>query len=487
MAKELPKDARSRKSLYINTTIMVLIMVGLGYIVPPIGPITPMGMKVLGVFLGMVWGWSCVDFIGTSLLGMLFLGFSGYKGITAIFGEGFSGNLFLTVFFTFILAAYMERVGVFNKLATWFVSRKINVGRPYVFAFCIMLASYIMGAFISVTATIIIMWSMFYSICEVVGIKPGSKFAMLEMLGISFAADIGFTLFPFKAMAVLVIGSIETNLGMSPNSLSWTLTSFALSFVCLIAYVLVMKYILRPDVSALTSKEDRFAHLREEKLTFEQKVAAIAMLIFLVAVMIPSVLPACALKTFLNKLGIVGCLAATILVLSMMRKKDQGFFMHFNSDANSNVNWEVLLLFAATTPCGNALASADSGIMPALSQALNPVFADMSPVIFTIAFVVIFGAITQFAHNMVLAAVAVPIMCQFAVPLGANPLVVGVLMAFVLNIGICTPGGSTPGALAFANPKWITTAEAYKYNFVIYVMYTLITITWGVFVANIFM
>jgi len=248
-----------------------------------------------------------------------------------------------------------------------------------------------------------------------------------------------------------------------------------------------MKFILRPDVTPLMSKEDRFAHLREETLTFEQKVAAISMIVFLAAVMLPSVLPDCILKTVLSKLGIVGCLVITIIFLCTLRKQDGGYYMHFNSDSNSNVNWEVLLLFAATTPCGNALASAESGIMPALQVALDPIFGGMNPIVFTIAFVVIFGIITQFAHNMVLAAVAIPIMCQFAIPLGANPLVVGVLMAYVLNIGICTPGGSTPGALAFANPKWITTAEAYKYNLVIFVMNMLITITWGIFVANLFM
>lgn len=479
--------SKKNRRFFINFAIMTAIMLS-GFFIPPVEPMTQLGMEVLTIFIGLVVGWSCVDFICSSLLGMILLGFTGYASVAGVFGEGFSGNLFLTVFFTFVVAAYLERIGVFKQLADWFVSRKVNIGRPYVFSLLIMLASYIMGMFISVTATIIIMWTMFYSICEEVGIKPQSKYAVLEMLGIAFAADVGFTLFPFKAMAMLVIGSIETNLGMTPNGLAWTAVSFILGMTTLLAYLALMKFVLRPDVTPLLSQEDRFADLRNNiTLNSEQKIAAITMVVFLVAVMAPSALPDCLLKTVLNGLGIVGCLAFTAMFLCLLRKGDGSTFMSFNKDANSNVNWQVLLLFAATTPCGSALASDEAGVMPWLQTVLDPVFAGMSPVLFTIAFVVIFGTLTQFMHNMVLAAVAVPIMCQFAIPLGANPLVVGVLMAFVLNIGICTPGGSTPGALAFANPKWIKTSQAYRYNILIFIMYMLIVAIIGYPVANFFM
>lgn len=227
--------------------------------------------------------------------------------------------------------------------------------------------------------------------------------------------------------------------------------------------------------------------MRSISLTGEQKIAAVIMLAFLVIVMAPSLLPAGELKSLLNTLGIVGALALSVIILCALRKKDGSTFMIFNKDANSNVNWEVLLLFAATTPCGAELASDAAGIMPALQMVLDPIFNGMNPILFTIVIVVLFGTLTQVAHNMVLAAVAVPIMCQFAIPLGADPLVVGVLLAFVLNIGICTPGGSTPGALAFANPKWITTKQAYKYNAIIFVMYMVFVACIGYPVASLFM
>lgn len=251
------KTKRINLDFFIKFALMVVIMIS-GFFMPPIEPMTQLGMEVLGIFIGLIWGWSCVDFICSSLLGIVLLGCTDYGTVQQVIAQGFSANLFLTVFFFFVLSAYLERIGLFEKLANWFVSRKINIGRPYVFSLSLMLASYVMAIFISVTVTIIIMWTMFYSICKVVGIKPHSKYAVLEMLGIALAADVGFTLFPFKAMALLVIESIETNLGLTPSYLGWTGASFVLSMGTVLLYLLLMKYVLRPDVSLLMSQEDRF-------------------------------------------------------------------------------------------------------------------------------------------------------------------------------------------------------------------------------------
>lgn len=41
---------------YVNSAICLALMLGFGYL-PPLAPITPLGMQILGIFLGMVYGW----------------------------------------------------------------------------------------------------------------------------------------------------------------------------------------------------------------------------------------------------------------------------------------------------------------------------------------------------------------------------------------------------------------------------------------------
>lgn len=41
----------------INSIIAIAIMIGFKYVVTPSDPLTPLGVEILGIFLGVVWGW----------------------------------------------------------------------------------------------------------------------------------------------------------------------------------------------------------------------------------------------------------------------------------------------------------------------------------------------------------------------------------------------------------------------------------------------
>ena len=56
------EKAISSKMKYINIIIVLFLIFGFRYI-PPFSTLTPTGMHVLGIFLGVVYGWSTVDLI----------------------------------------------------------------------------------------------------------------------------------------------------------------------------------------------------------------------------------------------------------------------------------------------------------------------------------------------------------------------------------------------------------------------------------------
>ena len=51
-----------RRKYYVNSLIVVLLM-SLFRFVPPFGAMTALGMTVLGIFLGALWGWITCDMI----------------------------------------------------------------------------------------------------------------------------------------------------------------------------------------------------------------------------------------------------------------------------------------------------------------------------------------------------------------------------------------------------------------------------------------
>ena len=61
---EATLDAQTirKKSIkyYLNSLITIVIMFGFGQL-PPLEPITPLGMQFLGIFLSLLYGWTFVD------------------------------------------------------------------------------------------------------------------------------------------------------------------------------------------------------------------------------------------------------------------------------------------------------------------------------------------------------------------------------------------------------------------------------------------
>ena len=68
VSKKRPKNL----FYWINSIIVFVLMFGVGQL-PPFGQVTPLGMQILGIFVGVLYGWCTVSLIWPSLVGMVAL------------------------------------------------------------------------------------------------------------------------------------------------------------------------------------------------------------------------------------------------------------------------------------------------------------------------------------------------------------------------------------------------------------------------------
>ena len=54
--KESPPKRFSAPAYYLHAVVCLLIMFGFGQL-PPVEPLTPLGMNLIGIFLGVLYGW----------------------------------------------------------------------------------------------------------------------------------------------------------------------------------------------------------------------------------------------------------------------------------------------------------------------------------------------------------------------------------------------------------------------------------------------
>ena len=92
--KKAPGKVDVNAKTLVRTAIMCLFMFCFRFI-PPFGTVTEYGMAVLGVFLGLIYGWSFIGLMFPTLLGMFGLTMAGYGSIEKVAIDMFSNSSIL--------------------------------------------------------------------------------------------------------------------------------------------------------------------------------------------------------------------------------------------------------------------------------------------------------------------------------------------------------------------------------------------------------
>lgn len=467
--------ARKRNTAYyVNSVISVAIMLLFGFIPSPVDTISALGMRVLGIFIGMIYGWIFVDLVWPSFLSFVILGFSGAMTVTEAFVAGMGSTLYLQLFMLFFVAAYFDKCGLTEYIAKWFISRKINVGRPWLFTLMLFLCVVVMSCTVGYIAGVLILWSIFYQVCDIYGLKKGDKYVGFVIGGLMYIAVMATILFPFTSFGIILQGLVIQGIGQTTVPLlQWILYNIIIVGGLILLYMLFGKFVLRIDLSFMRTGNDTFAEMRQQKMTHKQKVGFIYLIVFMLMLMGSSIFPS-PLKEWFTNIGVLGACALCVTGMLFVRN-DKGESKFTINDLQTGISWETLILMAATMPLAAALEMDEAGIINTVVSWLTGAFAGHSTAIFIIAVVVIFTVLTQFVHNMVLLVIFTPVLCKTCLELGIDPWLFAILLCLGLQSAVATPAASCQAAMVFANTKWITSKQAYI-NSCVFVVFCIIVL-----------
>ena len=365
-------------------------------------------------------------------------------------------------------------------IANWLISRKIGEGRPWVFTGLILLAAYVLSAFVSLYATIVIIWSIFYKICDSIGVQRKSSYCALVISGVVIVSSLTGTLFPFKVFSQVVYGLVldSTGLELTMDFMPWFIYNFVISVVLTVAYLLAARFIIRPDVSLVKEAGAKYAELRHVKMNGDQKVAAVVLVLFVISQLIPSFLSQSnAVVAQLNNLSVTGCIVVCMIALAIIYTKENKPIANIGKLISKGTSWDIVILMAATTgPLSAALQSEDTGILNSIVAWITTTFSGLSAIAFLLVIVIIFLAVTQVSNNMILMVVFIPMLAKIGLNYGIHPFVVANLIYFTAQSAFLIPASSSQAAMIYGNTEWVSTSHAFKYN-VTYIILALIVLT----------
>ena len=272
----------------VHSLICLAIMFGFGQL-PPMEPLTPLGMNLIGIFLGVLYGWIFIDIIWPGIAGLLALTLIGGMKPGLLLNKSFGDPIVVMMFFIFVFCAAINYYGLSKFISLWFITRKAVAGKPWLFTYTFLASIMLLGGLTSASPAAVIGWSILYGVCDVCGYRKGEGYPTMMVFGIVYAAQVGMALIPFKQAALTVMSAYETMSGMGIDYAKYMLIACLICLLCALFFIVLGKYIFRPDMSKLLNLEaDKLDTDGSLNLTGVQKTVLLFLFLLVLLLLAPT-------------------------------------------------------------------------------------------------------------------------------------------------------------------------------------------------------
>ena len=461
-ATEQKKGLRTKD---IHFIIGTLIIYGFGYVCPPFGGIQPMGMKMLGVVIGLIY-LTCVScpILQSSLIALLAFPIHGYMDVSTLLTKWTGTTTTFQLVFAGAVMLGLKETGAMNVIAKKLLSAGFLKGKPALLMLMIMVVGFIISTNMGGAPYFLLFFGLIDSIADVAGYDRDDKFIKYALLGM-YVAAYGMFLFPFKGAFAVTVAFFNSTLqpyGYAFNNNLYMLYDAATFIGFDIVYTLALKFIFKPDLAKLAKVDVATVEtFREVPDHFDKhmKVAFWSAIVCIIYAII------CGFGTKWPGFKVWGALTVTfiwvvpLILFSIVRVEGRPVFNIAKLTTDASL-WTMIALVGSMTFLGTICTdqSENMGIRGAIESLFNPIFGDMSIPVLMAVLVVFVVVITQVVHGQVLVmgitAVIVPIIVsRLQAGDAASPTVILATVSQAAQVAFLFPSGSVNAAYVLNRPE----------------------------------
>ena len=479
---------------YYTPKQIVYLIIGLffffifGYVCPTWSAVTPVGVKLVGVFLG--WVFMMISGFGLmipSLLAFLSMLLTGFYAPTDVMA-GFANSVPLQCMFGMALIYAFSQTKGDEVVVRYLISRKFLNRHPVRFLLMFNLAITLISVFMDVGG-MLLGFAFVNSIAAVLGYEEDSnwkRFMLTTVLVLSMGAT---NVLPFKPGALLTLGAFNGALGESAsliNSTKYIIITLINVFLLAVALALLTKPLFRIDLSKMKELdvEQLVTGADSVRLNRKQAISGVVMLVGFLFPVVQMLFPAdSGIYVWMNGFGQIFFMAFLLAVLEIIRVDGQPICKA--ADAFSKgILWDVIIAIIAIVLISGAMSNDASGIGLWIGAIFGELLGNTSFPILLLMITVLCGVVTQIFSNTATMVIVSTVLAQFLIPLaesGVDITVFPAIIAQVSQIGVLTPAASGFAAMLLglpalqAQPKWI-----FKSGTVVMLVYIVIAVPVGV-------
>lgn len=466
----MAETKKSNVSYWVWTVIGLFLMFGFGKVVQPFAGITPVGVSVIGIFVGVL-----VIILATgetfwpTVMGIFALVMCGYSTASGILATWFGNVTIQQIIWVMALTGAVTESGAVNVLARKMLKIKGLKGHPMKFLTTLFVTVLIGAALVSSPTTMLLLfYPIVDGISEMCGIEKDSDLKREMLLGV-FIAAMGAYILPFKGIhlsSIAVISGIMKAQGIAFDSGIYLAVATLIVLLFVVVYLLFIKFVWKTDLTPLKNFDvDKMGFTKEDlTMTGRQKTLLGFMIFGIVFLIISMFLPkGSAVLNFYNKIGSTWIWIVLFIILCMMRTKDGQPYINGVKLLQTRTMWGIVATAGCFSILGTAIASQGEkglGICDAIQTALSPILGNASWPIMVILCVAASCIFTNFTNGMpinyTINAVCIPLACTMQLNGQGNASVLAV--ATVVS-AMCA--FMTHGAIAYA-PLFLNREEITK-------------------------
>ena len=452
-----------------------IILCFVGQFIPSVNGLSSDAFGVIFIFIGVLLLWLTIGIDWPSLLCLFALGFIDKFGFNKVLSSSFGNSTFAFLLFTFVCTYALSKTSLIKRIALTFVNFKIAQKNSYLFIFFFLLATLILGLFISPSVLFVILLPILNEIISLLNIEKDDKISKVLMLGLGFTVSISSGMTPIAhVFPILAINAANIEV----STFEYIAIAFPAGLVLFLLTYLVLILCIRPKKDGLNF--ENVANLKKSLQKLDKK-DIITLVIFISVLMlwiVPSIFEFIyyPIYEFFNKYGtIMPPLLGTIL-LCVIRVEEKPL-LEVGDAFKNGVPWASLIMCAATLALGEAIKSEDIGLIAYLQTNLGNSLVSLSPIILLIIFALWAAIQTNLSSNMVTATLvgtvaSTVIASTFStLNLEATICIIGMLSSFAF----ATPP-SMPHIAIISSSETLSTKEVFIYGLIIMLLSVLVAL-----------
>ena len=450
----------------------------------------PLGMNVIGIFLGSLFLWLTVAIDWPSLLCIAAIGFMPEIGFKSIFLSSFGNDTFAFLMCTFLCTHVLAETPFLKRCAVSFITSPMAKKGPWMFVISFVTAIIFIGCFVSPSVLFVVFLPILEKINEILNLKKGDKIGKMLMMSLAFCVSVAAGMTPIAhVFSIMAMGFYTTATKEVISYADYMAFGVPVGIICTIIMILMFRFILNPDMSTIHNID--FSSLKEELTPMDKKEKSIlAVFCIIVALwVLPSLLKPYfpVVCTRISAMGTAMPPMLGVICYSIMTF-DGKPVLNFAEGMRKGVQWSSLIMAAGTLALGSAMTNKSVGLSQYLVESLTPVLKEVSPVLLVLIFTLWAAIQTNFSSNMVtvtvVSTVAIPLVLATngAVSCPAVVSIIGMMSAYAF----ATPPAMPHVAIAIGS-GWVESSDMFKCGFLYMAAAVIVTVLIGYPIAAMIM